>query len=213
MTKTDATGSSKKGLVIAIVALVAIVVLAAIAYNALAPGAASNGNLQPTASAPGNDDVGSQTPSTSNASESSDAAAQTVEAPDFAMETADGGEITLSQLRGAPVVLNFWASTCGPCQSEMPSFQSAFEREGDRVQFAMVDVVGFNGETVARAKEFIASNDYRFPVYFDTDGNATVPYGLSSIPRTFFIDAQGQVVATAAGALTEDILQQGLAMI
>ncbi len=126
------------------------------------------------------------------------------------MEAADGTLTQLSQLKGAPVVLNFWASTCGPCQSEMPGFQAAFKQYGDQLQFMMVDIPGFNGETVERAKRFLQDNSYTFPAYFDTQGRAAAAFGLSSLPRTYFIDAQGAVVASAAGALDEQVLQEGI---
>ena len=164
---------------------------AAIAYNALAGAEGPGANLQ-----------GSQ--------QSSAAQQANPLAPDFEVEAADGTLVQLSQLKGTPVVLNFWASTCGPCQSEMPGFQAAFKQYGDQLQFMMVDIPGFNGETVERAKRFLQDNSYTFPAYFDTQGRAAAAFGLSSLPRTYFIDAQGAVVASAAGALDEQALQEGI---
>lgn len=182
---------SKEGLAIGLTILVVVVVGAAIAYNALAGAEGSGANLQ-----------GSQ--------QSSAAQQANPLAPDFEVEAADGTLTQLSQLKGAPVVLNFWASTCGPCQSEMPGFQAAFKQYGDQLQFMMVDIPGFNGETVERAKRFLQDNSYTFPAYFDTQGRAAAAFGLSSLPRTYFIDAQGAVVASAAGALDEQVLQEGI---
>ncbi len=182
---------SKEGLAIGLTILVVVVVGAAIAYNALAGAEGPGANLQ-----------GSQ--------QSSAAQQANPLAPDFEVEAADGTLTQLSQLKGAPVVLNFWASTCGPCQSEMPGFQAAFEQYGDQLQFMMVDIPGFNGETVERAKRFLQDNSYTFPAYFDTQGRAAAAFGLSSLPRTYFIDAQGAVVASAAGALDEQVLQEGI---
>lgn len=138
---------------------------------------------------------------------------EAVAAPDFPIEDAAGNVIQFRSLLGKPTVLNFWASTCGPCQREMPDFQRAFESEGESVQFVMVNISDFNGESVARAKSFIQQNGYTFPVYFSTDDQASIEYGLSSIPRTFFIDASGNVIATAAGMLDAETLQRGLSMI
>lgn len=182
---------SKEGLAIGLTILVVVVVGAAIAYNALAGAEGPGANLQ-----------GSQ--------QSSAAQQANPLAPDFEVEAADGTLTQLSQLKGAPVVLNFWASTCGPCQSEMPGFQAAFEQYDDQLQFMMVDIPGFNGETVERAKRFLQDNSYTFPAYFDTQGRAAAAFGLSSLPRTYFIDAQGAVVASAAGALDEQVLQEGI---
>lgn len=182
---------SKEGLAIGLTILVVVVVGAAIAYNALAGAEGPGANLQ-----------GSQ--------QSSAAQQANPLAPDFEVEAADGTLTQLSQLKGAPVVLNFWASTCGPCQSEMPGLQAAFKQYGDQLQFMMVDMPGFNGETVERAKRFLQDNSYTFPAYFDTQGRAAAAFGLSSLPRTYFIDAQGAVVASAAGALDEQVLQEGI---
>ena len=185
---------SREGLAIGAAVLVVLIVAAAVAYNVLAPGADPGANLREEGAAGA-------------------AEAATSPAPDFAMTDAEGATVRLSQLEGMPMVLNFWASTCGPCQSEMPGFQAAFEREGAAVRFVMVDIPGFNGESVERAKGFIAENGYTFSVYFDTEGQASRAYGLTSIPRTYFIDAEGNIVARGAGALSEKALEQGLAMI
>lgn len=182
---------SKEGLAIGLTILVVVVVGAAIAYNALAGAEGPGANLQ-----------GDQ--------RSSAAQQANPLAPDFEVEAADGTLTQLSQLKGAPVVLNFWASTCGPCQSEMPGFLAAFEQYGDQLQFMMVDIPGFNGETVERAKRFLQDSSYTFPAYFDTQGRAAAAFGLSSLPRAYFIDAQGAVVASAAGALDEQVLQEGI---
>ncbi len=199
---TASKAASKRGLIIGVVALVAVIAGAAIAYNALAPAASSEtGQLASN---------GSTTGSSGNAQTDGE---ERDMAPDFTMVTANGETISFNQLRGKPVVLNFWASTCGPCQQEMPGFQSAFDEYGSQVQFAMVDVVGFNGETEDRAKRFIAEQEYTFPVFFDREGNASIEYGLTSIPRTFFIDAEGYVIAMGSGMLDESALQRGIAML
>ncbi len=226
--KQQPAKSSKKGLAIGIAVLVVVIAAAAIAYNVLAPGARNDANLQSTGAASatgaesaagngsstsaGGDDTTSSASSAAQGS-SGNQASEAVAAPDFSMEDASGNVVRFSSLIGKPTVLNFWASTCGPCQQEMPGFQNAFVREGDSVQFIMVDVVGFNGESVARAKSFIQQNGYTFPVYFSTNNEATIAYGLSSIPRTLFIDAQGDVIATGSGMLDESTLEKGLSMI
>ncbi len=208
--------SSKKGLIIGIAVLVIVVAAAAIAYNALAPKVDTGSNLRQTGASAQSSagDSAASAGSTGSASDGYTGSGEEVaEAPDFSMKDANGKTVKLSQYFGKPIVLNFWASTCGPCQREMPSFQSAYEELGDEVQFMMVDVVGFNGESEARAKNFIQSNGYTFPVFFDINGEATVPYGLSSIPQSFFIDRDGNVVATASGSINESLLQQGIDMI
>ena len=136
--------------------------------------------------------------------------AQAVKAPDFTVYDGQGQEVRLSDLKGKPVVLNFWASWCGPCKREMPDFQEAFEEVGGQVQFMMVNLTDGSGETVESASAFIAGQGYTFPVFFDTDSDAARAYGIRSIPTTFFIDAQGNVVTYAIGMIDGQTLQNGI---
>lgn len=135
-------------------------------------------------------------------------------APDFTVYREDGSEVHLSDYLGKPVVLNFWASWCPPCQSEMPEFDRVYREMGDQVQFLMVDVAnGYRGESVEVASAFVAEKGYQFPVVYDTASSAADAYGAYSLPTTFFIDAQGKAVAHAVGAISEDVLLRGIDMI
>ena len=134
-------------------------------------------------------------------------------APDFIMTDKDGNEVSLSDFRGKPVVLNFWASWCGPCKSEMPEFEEAYKTYGDNVHFLMVNLTDGVQETVETAQSFIDSVGYTFPVYFDTQYGGAMNYGVSSIPVTFFLDAEGHAVAQAVGAMDAATLQTGIDMI
>lgn len=204
--KQAKSASSKKGFIIIAVLLVAVIAVAAVAYNALAPTVSQEGDQVAVVG-----DVGSG-PQADGSGGTADRG-ERVEAPDFTVVDGEGTSISLSQFRGKPVVLNFWASTCGPCQQEMPEFQNAFDIYGDDVAFMMVNVVGFNGETEDRAQRFIAENSYTFPVLFDSEEDASMQYGVTSIPRTFFIDREGYVVATASGMINGASLEQGIKMI
>ena len=134
-------------------------------------------------------------------------------APDFTVYDADGNEVRLSDFVGKPVVLNFWASWCGPCQGEMPDFQQMYQQYGDEIQFMMVNLTDGSRETVSSASAFVKNKGYTFPVFYDTDLDAATVYGVYSIPITILIDAQGSYVAHAAGAVTADALQMGIDMI
>lgn len=134
-------------------------------------------------------------------------------APDFTVYDAEGKAYKLSDFRGKPVVLNFWASWCPPCQSEMPDFDAKYKELGETVQFLMVNCTDNQRETMGSASAFIEERGYSFPVFYDLGQEGTQAYQAYSIPRTFFIDAEGYLIANALGAISGDILQQGIDMI
>lgn len=142
-----------------------------------------------------------------------DAETELALAPDFTVYDADGNEARLSDLRGKPVVVNFWASWCAPCKSEMPDFEDAFLEYGEEIHFVMVNMTDGGRETVETAKAFVEAEGYTFPVYYDTDYSAAITYGVNTIPASYFIDADGCAVARAAGMLDRETLQVGIDMI
>ncbi len=134
-------------------------------------------------------------------------------APDFTVYDLEGNDVDLSDFRGKPVVLNFWASWCGPCKGEMPDFQKIYEEYKDEVVFMMVNLTDGSQETVETASAFIESTGYTFPVYYDNDLEAAYAYVVNSVPRTYFITADGQLVAQAKTAIGEDVLLKGISKI
>ena len=131
-------------------------------------------------------------------------------APDFIVYDAEGNEVALSDFRGKPVVLNFWASWCGPCKSEMPDFQEVFEEYGGEVQFLMVNLTDGSRETEESALQYIADNGYSFPVYLDSELIAAREYVVNSVPRTYFIDEEGYLVDSIYSAITKEYLINGI---
>lgn len=119
------------------------------------------------------------------------------DAPAFSLERLDGkGELSLASLRGRAVVLNFWASWCGPCKDEAPLLQEAYERWRDEgVAFVGVDVQDFRGD----ARDFIERYGVTYPNVYDGKGSLVGRYGVTGYPETFFVDASGKVRHRIAG--------------
>ena len=141
-----------------------------------------------------------------------EAAPEKVLAPDFTVYDGAGNEAHLSDYLGKPIVLNFWASWCGPCQMEMPDFHEKYLEIGEDVNFLMVNMTT-GRETLESAAAFIEKNGYSFPVFYDTESDAAMTYGAYSLPTTFFIDADGYAIAQATGAINADTLQRGIDMV
>ena len=146
-------------------------------------------------------------------SETAGEASSVSKAPDFTVYDLEGNPVQLSGFFGKPIVLKFWASWCGPCHSEMPEFQKKYEELGEEIQFLMINMTDGQRETPSVAYEFIFGEGYTFPVYYDTDMDAAMTYEVYSLPTTVFIDAQGNIVAQATGALDAATLQRGIDMI
>ena len=134
-------------------------------------------------------------------------------APDFTVYDLEGNAVKLSDFIGKPTIVNFWASWCGQCKLEMPDFDEKYQEIGEEIHFVMVNMTDGSQETVKIASTFVEESGYSFPVYYDTDMDAAMTYSVSSIPSTFFIDAEGYMVAWAQGMIDAETLQKGIDMV
>jgi len=130
-------------------------------------------------------------------------------APDFTLENPEGQEISLSDFKGKTIILNFWATWCGPCQLEMPFFQAIYEERADDGLIVMAVDVMENASSVGR---FVSDMELTFPVLLDTNAKVARQYCLpQALPATLFIDEEGIIRAGKVGAFIdqqeiEDIL-------
>lgn len=130
-----------------------------------------------------------------------------LKAPDFSVVDRNGETVKMSDLAGKPMVINFWASWCGPCQSELPDFEKVYKERGDDVVFMMVNLTDGGRETVDKVEKFIGQNGYTFPVYFDTKFEGSKAYGVSSIPVTYFVDKKGNLKESHMGSMDKRTLE------
>jgi cytochrome c biogenesis protein CcmG, thiol:disulfide interchange protein DsbE len=124
------------------------------------------------------------------------------EAPGFELERLDGdGTLALSSLAGKAVVVNFWASWCGPCKDEAPFLEDVWRENRER---GLV-VVGYDAKDFRRdARRFVNRFDLTFPIVFDGAGAELDDWGVTGFPETFVLDRQGRVVKAFVGDVTSD---------
>jgi cytochrome c biogenesis protein CcmG/thiol:disulfide interchange protein DsbE len=131
-------------------------------------------------------------------------------APAFTLERLDGkGELALESLRGKTVVLNFWASWCGPCRDEMPLLQQGSKRwQARNVVFVGVDIDDLRSD----ARSFLERFGVTYPNVYDGKSSTVGRYGVTGVPETYFIDPQGRIRYRIAGPVEDaDDLDEGIA--
>ncbi|MEX2081096.1 MAG: TlpA disulfide reductase family protein [Dehalococcoidia bacterium] len=130
-------------------------------------------------------------------------------APDFALVDARDECVVakLSDHRGKAVVLNFYASWCGPCRREIPTFQAAQLALRDEVVFLGID----KEEGASLASGILEEFDADYPALLDSDGDVSAHYRLGGLPVTFFIDAEGVLRSIRTGEVDEEMLRERLA--
>ena len=149
-------------------------------------------------------------------SSEADAGQDVIPAMDFTLTDQYGETHTFSDYKGKTVFLNFWATWCPPCKSEMPDIQALYEKygenEGDLIVLGVAnpktDEMPNNQDgTVEEVTDYLEENGLTFPVVMDTTGELFYWYGISAFPTTFMIDANGNVYGYVSGALTADMME------
>jgi len=126
-------------------------------------------------------------------------------AADFTLKTLDGDKIGLRGLQGNVVVLDFWATWCGPCRQELPTIEKLRAEFGDAVRF-----YGVNNEAAGTVKKFLASNRYEMPVLLDDNSTVHRLYGIRAIPALLVIDKNSVVRAQFVGGQSESTLRKAI---
>jgi cytochrome c biogenesis protein CcmG, thiol:disulfide interchange protein DsbE len=117
------------------------------------------------------------------------------------------GRVRLEELRGYPVVLNFWASWCVPCGKEAPALAASAKAHAGEVAFLGLDIQDFEGD----ARRFLRRHDAPYVSVRDRGTRLYSVYGLTGIPETYYVDARGRVVAHSVGEVSRDDLESGIA--
>lgn len=124
-------------------------------------------------------------------------------APDFAFEDLEGNVVRLSDLRGKPVLLNFWATWCPPCRKEIPELQKFHEQYGEVIVLLGIDW----GEDIEEVKGFLKRYGATYTNLMDKDGEFFVAYRLTGLPTSYWIDEQGIIRGMWLGAMSlEDMV-------
>ncbi len=124
---------------------------------------------------------------------------------DFKLKDLNGKELSLSDLKGKKVFLNFWATWCPPCKSEMPEIEKLYQETKDS---NLVIVAIEIGEPLNTVKSFIDNNKYNFTVLLDSDQSVSSKYNIASIPTSYFIDVYGNIVSKNIGGMTIDQMKE-----
>lgn len=184
-------------------------------------GVESSVEAEPSAGAGPSDEAESSGAEEAIGSESSEAEEtreeqEEIPALDFTLTDQYGQTHTFSDYKGKTVFLNFWATWCPPCKSEMPDIQALYEKygenEGDLIILGVAnpktnDMPGNQDGTVEEVTDYLEENKITFPVVMDTTGELFYWYGISAFPTTFMIDRNGNVYGYVTGALTADMME------
>lgn len=128
-------------------------------------------------------------------------------APNFKAYDDAGNPVSLKDMRGKPVIVNFFASWCGPCRMEMPYFDEFYHQYGDQVTFMMVNLCAFGNDTKENGKKMVADGGWTFPIYFDSDGDAALKYAIRSMPTTIFVSPDGELKGRHTGVIAREDLE------
>lgn len=127
-------------------------------------------------------------------------------APNFSLTTLSGEPFSLNDLRGKPVVLNFWATWCGPCRRELPALQASAERYGAQITIVGVD----QGEAAPTVQGYVDEMGLTFPIPMDAQNEVGATYNVRGLPTTYFIDGEGIIRRVWSGEMNSITLAESI---
>ena len=129
-------------------------------------------------------------------------------APDFELATLDGETVRLSDFAGKPILVNFWATWCGPCRAEFPDFQKAWVDNTDNL--VIIAVNHTTADQAEQVDDFVAEMGVTFPIALDTEGQAAEAYQVRGLPTSIFIDRDGMVIEVFTGPINQAYIESKL---
>jgi len=129
-------------------------------------------------------------------------------APDFELKSLAGETIRLSDFKGRPVILNFWATWCGPCRAEFPELQQVAVENGDKL--VIIGVNHTSGDTPALVPDFVEEFGITFPIVLDEAGEVVKTYRVLGLPTTVFINRNGIIQELFTGPVNKAYIESKL---
>ncbi|MCA1030189.1 redoxin domain-containing protein [Bacillus timonensis] len=129
------------------------------------------------------------------------------QAPDFSLQQMDSTNVKLSSFIGKKVILNFWASWCGPCEAEMPEMQVFHEESGEEVVILAVNLTTTE-KGLDTVTAYVKEKELAFPILLDVTGTVNNTYQVYSLPTSFFIDTKGIIQHKVVGAMTLETMKK-----
>ncbi|SDL71025.1 TlpA family protein disulfide reductase [Sediminibacillus halophilus] len=131
-------------------------------------------------------------------------------APDLSLESLEAKQINLSDFKGKKVLLNFWATWCGPCKEEIPALEQLKQEYGNEVEILAVNATATELDGIEKVKSFKEQANVSFRILLDKESKAVDTYRVLNIPTSYFIGSDGNIKQTVTGPMTYEFMENTL---